>query len=703
MNTVDSLLINPFLGLTYADKLQVKTLGADKPQIKIEQSTKDRGKGYTRRFTSTWYDRIEWLTGSASKNALFCFPCLLFGGEVTWTKTGVTDLKHLAEKIKKHDSCKSHLTNMLKLSLFGKSDIVQQLNEAYRVGVRKHNAEVDKNRYILSKLIDCIRFCGAFELALRGHDETEESLNPGVFRGLVDFVSSIDSAMETHLKTATVFKGTSKTIQNELLDCMLEVIRDYIIQQLRTTDYVAIQADDTTDVSTKTQSVLVFRYIDGNCKVAERFYCFTHLKDSSAETIASAILNELNIVFPEQCAKGKVIAQSYDGASVMRGATGGVQKKIRDVYPNAHYIHCYAHQLNLIMEQASSKISRVKIFFSEIGGITAFFARSPKRTEILEQIVSRRLPRGSATRWNFNIRAILLIYEFREDLLECMSTIANSGDFESNTICEAKGFSRTLDDREFIFFLFLFFKIMPQVDILYNQLQKRDFDTVSVQKATTDFVTSITKVRESIDSLDSTLPQECTFVNRRLQINTLTQEAKEVCDIIVVHARERFAFTKHLVSATLLRSDLFESHDKSFPAEALAETVEAYPMLDKARLSTELSVLYGRRDFRQTTGGAMALFSFLCENNLEKSFSETIKLLRVVITTPMTTAESERCFSTLKRVKTFLRNTMTQARLNALAMLSMEKELIKEIPEFNKRTIEKFVHIKDRRANFLYK
>ncbi|KAJ1188621.1 hypothetical protein NDU88_005380 [Pleurodeles waltl] len=143
--------------------------------------------------------------------------------------------------------------NNTQFTILGLDRSESQLNEAYRKGVIKHNEEGDKNRYILSKLIDCVKFCGAFELALRGHDETEDSLNPGVFRGLVDFVSSIDSAMEAHLKSATVFKGTSKTIQNELLDCMLEVTRETIVQQLRSTDYVPIKADDTTDVSTKTQ------------------------------------------------------------------------------------------------------------------------------------------------------------------------------------------------------------------------------------------------------------------------------------------------------------------------------------------------------------------------------------------------------------------------------------------------------------------
>lgn len=97
------------------------------------------------------------------------------------------------------------------------------------------------------------------------------------------------------------------------------------------------------------------------------------------------------------------------------------------------------------------------------------------------------------------------------------------------------------------------------------------------------------------------------------------------------------------------------------------------------------------------------LYQFFMENNLQSTFTETVSLLRILITTPMTTAESERCFFTLKRIKTFLRNTMSQDRLNALAMLSMEKKLVRDIPDFNKKVIERFATQKERRAKFLYK
>lgn len=133
---------------------------------------------------------------------------------------------------------------------------------------------MDKNRYILSKLIDCVKFCGAFELALRGHDETEASENPGIFRGLVNFASSLDAALKQHLEGATVFRGTSKTIQNELLDCMLTVVKEYIHEEVTAADYIAIQADKTSDVSVQCQLALVLRYIDRYNVIQERFFEF---------------------------------------------------------------------------------------------------------------------------------------------------------------------------------------------------------------------------------------------------------------------------------------------------------------------------------------------------------------------------------------------------------------------------------------------
>ena len=49
--------------------------------------------------------------------------------------------------------------------------------------------------------------------------------------------------------------------------------------------------------------------------------------------------------------------------------------------------------------------------------------------------------------------------------------------------------------------------------------------------------------------------------------------------------------------------------------------------------------------------------------------SEIDKVLKIYFTFPVTTSTVERSFSSLRRLKTYLRNTMTQSRLNNLLLL----------------------------------
>ena len=54
---------------------------------------------------------------------------------------------------------------------------------------------------------------------------------------------------------------------------------------------------------------------------------------------------------------------------MIRGERAGVQQKVCVHFRNAHYVHCYAHQLNLIMQQATSHMPSVRVFFSDLDGI----------------------------------------------------------------------------------------------------------------------------------------------------------------------------------------------------------------------------------------------------------------------------------------------------------------------------------------------
>ena len=49
------------------------------------------------------------------------------------------------------------------------------------------------------------------------------------------------------------------------------------------------------------------------------------------------------------------------------------------------------------------------------------------------------------------------------------------------------------------------------------------------------------------------------------------------------------------------------------------------------------------------------------------------------MTIPVTIASAERSFSKLKLLKSYLRSTMTQERLNDLAMIALESDILEKI------------------------
>lgn len=60
-------------------------------------------------------------------------------------------------------------------------------------------------------------------------------------------------------------------------------------------------------------------------------------------------------------------------------------------------------------------------------------------------------------------------------------------------------------------------------------------------------------------------------------------------------------------------------------------------------------------------------------------YPELMKLLRIMLILPATNAVSERSFSSLRRVKTYMRASMSQQRLNHLVLLHVYPQLTEDI------------------------
>jgi len=85
---------------TFQNKVDIKLAGPPRPFLNLKQECKSKNNAYTVSFKSEIYNRKKWLCGCRCErlNALFCFPCIIFGGESIWTETGIKDLAHLSKK-----------------------------------------------------------------------------------------------------------------------------------------------------------------------------------------------------------------------------------------------------------------------------------------------------------------------------------------------------------------------------------------------------------------------------------------------------------------------------------------------------------------------------------------------------------------------------------------------------------------------------
>lgn len=94
--------------------------------------------------------------------------------------------------------------------------------------------------------------------------------------------------------------------------------------------------------------------------VVERFLGFIDCSNKQdAETLTQHILEYLKICGLNS--QTPILAQSFDGASVMSGKFNGVQAKIKTKFPHAIYIHCMAHRVNLIVIDMC-KLVKVNIY-----------------------------------------------------------------------------------------------------------------------------------------------------------------------------------------------------------------------------------------------------------------------------------------------------------------------------------------------------
>ncbi len=152
-------------------------------------------------------------------------------------------------------------------------------------------------------------------------------------------------------------------------------------------------ADKVTDSANMEQLSLCIRFIDG-CSIQERFLGFMRCHSVTGSAIAEIIVKELQEFGLDL---SYLHGQCYDGAGNMSGATKGAAAIIREQYPEATYVHCSSHVLNLAIVKACD-LPPIRNFMGTMTELCIFFKYSPKRQGLLERNIQDAVPEESISR-----------------------------------------------------------------------------------------------------------------------------------------------------------------------------------------------------------------------------------------------------------------------------------------------------------------
>lgn len=100
---------------------------------------------------------------------------------------------------------------------------------------------------------------------------------------------------------------------------------------------------------------------------------------------------------------------------------------------------------------------------------------------------------------------------------------------------------------------------------------------------------------------------------------------------------------------------------------------------------------------KENTSAAELSLRAIIDSKIESTFPNVATALRIFLSIAATNCSGERSFSTLKRIKSYLRSSLGQEKLNNLSILSIESDLLNNLDTCD--VINQFAREKARKIN----
>ncbi|XP_065673272.1 zinc finger MYM-type protein 1-like [Hydra vulgaris] len=608
----------------------------------------------------------KWLVYSILKFVLFCTPCKLFGCSTQLGDAGFNDWKNGHLLISRHENFLAHKNNTL--------SFITLQSDVGRIDTQLATQATDEMSYwkaVLHRIVEVIKFLGAKGLSFRGDNEQFNKINKGNFLGTLELFAKFDPSIAQHIeKYGNRGKGTpsylSSTIYEELLLLMKNDIIKIILKELKAAKYYSLIVDSTPDIANVDQLVIALRYVLPSGVPAKRFLIFISNSGHKSKEMSNVVMDFLNSHnIPIENCRG----QSYDNARNMSGQYSGLQSRIKSFNSFAEYVPCSAHSLNLGSERVQQKVKNLSV---------------------------KNL---SVTRWSARFDACHALFNYYEFIIEALHSIVDNQKEKAVYKVEANGFNATN-------------KKLQSTDIdlhtvldLYNGLEnylvqiRDDFD-VFENKAVeitdcSEYAKDSKRKKKRKAMADESRSQPLTEITGKIDfIRNVYYVIIDTLKCQLSSRRQAYEIISDIYGCipTLYKTP------SSIVIRNTCETLTKYFIddVENSSLLIDECILFSKLiSTDKNVKSVLSMYKYIKTKELECMFPNLEVVMRMYLSTAVSNCSGERAFSVLKRVKPYLRSTMKEERLNALAIFSIEAELIEKL-DFND-TINTFAHQKARK------
>ncbi|KAI3702819.1 hypothetical protein L6452_28571 [Arctium lappa] len=665
-----------------------------------------------RRFCPTWFDRFDnWLEYSVKADRAFCLCCYLFrdqfgkqggsdafvtDGFNSWNKTERLGL-HVGNFNSFHNRALQKCEDLMRqdqsivVAFHRQSDVV---NNEYRVRLK---ASVDAARYLLN-------------------DDLENALR--------------DSQMVV------------PSIQKDIVNCFAQVVLKPVLEEIGD-DVFSLLVDESHDISRKNQMVVVLRYVTSGI-VKERFVGLLHVMGTNASSLKSAIES----LFVEYgLSLKKVRGQSYDGATNMRREFNGLKALILRENNAAYYVYCFAHQLQSVVVAVAKEHLGVGNFFDMMAILMNVVCSSCKQTDVIRENLKEKVQKafgsgevesGSGlnqelsivrlgdTRLGSRYKTLLCLVDLFPSVVDVLEYVEEAGD-DTFSQRQANALQIYFKSFDFVFYLHLMLHLLGITDLLSQALESKDDDILNVISSVKSTKQQLQKFR--VNGFYSLLKKVSSFCekhdiemlnmdeayvnprNRRQKTNITNQHYYEfdcfntIVDIQIQEFDGIFndsSFELLTCMAALNPRDSFCAFDPS----KLLRLTEFYPddfssveiMTFKHELNHYIDNVQQDQRFAYLKG-ISDLARVMVETRKHFTFTLIYRLLKLALVLPVATATIERCFYSMKLVKSELRNRIGDGFLNDCGICAIQKEQLAKVTDED--VMHRFQQMKSRREQLM--